>query len=55
MQWEMGWQIGLQELGEGGSCTLLLPAETAYGKDGAGIIPPDAVLVFEIELVQVFN
>ena len=48
-----GWQIGLQEIGEGGVCTLILPAEVAYGSTQAGIIPPNSPLVFEIELVKV--
>lgn len=48
-----GWRIGLLELGEGGSCTLIIPAEVAYGDTGQGIIPPNTPLVFEIELITV--
>ena len=50
-----GWQIGLQEIGEGGSCTLVVPAEVAYGSAGAGdgAIPPNAPIVFEIDLIKV--
>jgi FKBP-type peptidyl-prolyl cis-trans isomerase len=48
-----GWQIGLQEIGEGGVCTLVLPAEVAYGSNQTGSIPPNSPLVFEIELIKV--
>ena len=48
-----GWQIGLQELGEGGSCTLVVPSEAGYGSTGSGIIPPNEPLVFDLELVKV--
>ncbi len=48
-----GWQIGLQEIGESGSCTLVLPAEVAYGSAGAGIIPPNTPIVFDIDLIKV--
>jgi FKBP-type peptidyl-prolyl cis-trans isomerase len=48
-----GWQIGLQEIGEGGSCTLILPSDVAYGSSGAGTIPPNTPIVFNIELIKV--
>lgn len=48
-----GWQIGLPEIGEGGKCTLILPSEVAYGKNGNSVIPPDEPLVFELELITV--
>lgn len=48
-----GFGIGLLELGEGGNCTLILPPEVAYGESGAGNIPPNTPLVFEIELIKV--
>lgn len=50
-----GWQIGLQEIGEGGKCILIIPSESGYGTAGAGngVIPPNAPLVFEIDLIEV--
>ncbi|MEM9549510.1 MAG: FKBP-type peptidyl-prolyl cis-trans isomerase [Bacteroidota bacterium] len=48
-----GWQIGLQELGESGSCTLVIPSDAAYGDAQVGIIPPNSPLVFEIDLISV--
>ena len=48
-----GWQIGLSTLGEGGSCTLVIPAEVGYGASGSGSIPPNSALVFEIDLLEI--
>ena len=49
-----GWDLGLASMKVGGKRRLLLPAEIAYGSRGAGdAIPPDAMLVFDVELVAV--
>lgn len=49
-----GWDLGLETMRAGGKRRLLIPAEIAYGADGAGdAIPPDAVLVYDVELVDV--
>jgi len=50
-----GWDEGLQGMREGGRRTLVIPPYLAYGPEGAGggIIPPNAVLVFDVELVTV--
>lgn len=48
-----GWDIGLSSMKVGGKRRIIIPAELAYGKDGAGgVIPPDAMLVFDVELVD---
>ena len=49
-----GWERGVAGMKEGGLRELVIPARLAYGADGsAPVIPPDATLVFEIELVDV--
>ena len=45
-----GWQEGLPLIGEGGKITLLIPSAAAYGEYGAGAIPPNTVLGFDITL-----
>lgn len=48
-----GWRIGLKELGEGGSCKLIVPPNAGYGGNAVGIIPANSVLVFDIDLIDV--
>ena len=49
-----GWDEGLMLLKEGEAATLLIPSELGYGARGAGgVIPPNAWLVFDVELVKV--
>lgn len=49
-----GWDEGIQLLKEGESGTLLIPSELGYGARGAGgVIPPNAWLIFDVELVKV--
>ena len=48
------WTEGVQRIKEGGKAKLTCPPAIAYGDRGAGgVIPPNAVLVFEVELVAV--
>jgi FKBP-type peptidyl-prolyl cis-trans isomerase FkpA len=49
-----GWEQGLPGMRAGGKRTLIIPAALGYGKAGSGsAIPPDAALLFEVELVSV--
>jgi FKBP-type peptidyl-prolyl cis-trans isomerase FklB len=50
-----GWTEALQMMKEGDKWRLVLPPEIAYGERGAagGLIPPNTVLVFEVELIEV--
>lgn len=49
-----GWDEGIMLLKEGETATLLIPSDLAYGARGAGgVIPPNAWLVFDVELVKV--
>lgn len=49
-----GWDEGIQLLNEGSKATLIVPSELGYGPSGSGgVIPPNATLIFKVELVQV--
>ena len=49
-----GWTEALQLMHVGDKWELTIPSDLAYGRQGAGnAIPPDAILIFEVELLEI--
>lgn len=48
-----GWTEGVQLMPEGSVYEFYIPYDLAYGKDGGGPIPPEADLIFKVELIEV--
>jgi len=48
-----GWQLGLQQLGEGGRVKLIIPSSLGYGCRDNGPIPGNSILFFDVELIDV--
>ncbi|MFO7810481.1 MAG: FKBP-type peptidyl-prolyl cis-trans isomerase [Candidatus Delongbacteria bacterium] len=50
-----GWEEGLKLMNEGSKYTFYIPPKLAYGDKGKGIIGPNSVLIFEVELLEIIN
>jgi FKBP-type peptidyl-prolyl cis-trans isomerase FklB len=51
-----GWTEALKLMPEGSKWELTIPSDLAYGESGAGeVIPPNSVLVFQVELLEINN
>lgn len=50
-----GWTEGLQGLREGGQRQLVIPPSLGYGAFGQGSVPPNSIMIFEVEVVSLRN
>jgi FKBP-type peptidyl-prolyl cis-trans isomerase len=50
-----GWSEGLQLMNQGSTYRLYIPSDLGYGEQGNQVIPPNAVLIFEVELLEILE
>jgi FKBP-type peptidyl-prolyl cis-trans isomerase len=50
-----GWELGIPGMKVGGQRRIIIPSQFGYGPAGQGSIPPDAMLIFDVELLDVTN
>lgn len=50
-----GWEQGLMGMQEGGHRVIVVPPDLGYGEAGNGPIPPNATLIFEVQLLDVLS
>ena len=49
-----GWQIGIPKIGKGGKILLFVPSALGYGSKGKGDVPANTVLLFNVEVKEVY-
>ncbi len=49
-----GWQLAIPQMDINDRMLLILPSRLAYGDDGNANIPPNSIIAFEIELIDIF-